>query len=111
MTTDQLTFDLAPLTVPTYEPEATIQERFEQWEAENPWVMRVLERLVDDWLSAGHTRVGIKSCWEQIRWSYGVTTGDTFKANNSFTSRAARLLIERRPDLAPHIETRELRAS
>ncbi len=111
MSTDQLSLDLEPLTVPTYEPEATIQERFEQWEAENRWVMRVLERLVDDWLAAGHSRVGIKSCWEQIRWQYGVTTGDTFKANNSFTSRAARLLIEPPPDLAAAIETRELRAA
>jgi hypothetical protein len=109
--TAQLALDLTPLTVPTYEPEATIQQRFEQWEAENPWVMRTLEHLVDAWLSAGHSRVGIKSCWEQIRWQYGVTTGDTFKANNSYTSRAARLLIQRRPDLAAAIETRELRAS
>lgn len=109
--TTQLAFPLEPLVVPDYAPDLTIQERFEAWEAANPWVMRVLESLVSDWLAAGHRRVGIKSCWEQIRWSYGVTTGDTFRANNSFTSRAARLLIARHPEWADAIETRELRAA
>lgn len=108
--TTQLAFDLAPLVTPDYEPEATIQERFEAWIAANQWVMPTLERLVADWLAAGHSRVGIKSAWETLRWQYGTTTGDAFKANNSFTSRAARLLIERHPEWASAIETRELRS-
>jgi hypothetical protein len=107
----QLTFDLQPLVTPDHEPESSIQDRFEGWSSANPWVLDVLERLVDDWLSAGHSRVGVKQVWEVLRWQYGATTGDTFKANNSYTSRAARALIDRRPDLASVIETRELRAA
>lgn len=99
------------LVVPTYEPEATIQQRFDLWIAANPWVIPTCEHLIRAWLEAGHNRVGMKAIWEQIRWSYGMTTGDRFKANNDFTSRAARLLIERNPQWADAIETRELRAT
>lgn len=105
------TLDLQPLVVPDYEPELTIQQRFDIWIEANPWVLSTAERLVDDWLAAGHSRVGIKQVWEVIRWSYGTTTGDTFKANNDFTSRVARLLLDRHPEWADAIEIRTLRAA
>lgn len=108
--TDTL-FDLAPLVAPDHEPEATIEERWRDWSAANPWVLDALERLAADWLAAGHRKVGVKALWEVIRWQYGQTTGDTFKANNDFTSRAARDLIARRPEWADAIETRTLRAA
>lgn len=109
MTAAQL--ELFPIVTPDYEPELTIQQRWEMWSAANPWVMATLEALVARWLDAGHSRVGIKQMWEVIRYEYGATTGDTFKANNSFTSRAARDLIEMHPEWAECIETRELRAA
>lgn len=108
---DQLSLDLAPLIEPTYSPEHTIQQRWDAWSAANPWVIAELERLVSRWLAAGHERVGIKQMWEVIRYEYGATTGDTFRANNSFTSRAARDLIALHPEWAEFIETRELRAA
>lgn len=111
MTADQLALDLAPLVEPAYEPEATIQQRFDAWIGMNQWVLTRTESLIADWLAAGHTRVGIKQVWEVIRYSYGVTTGDTFKANNNYTSRMARLVVERHPDWATAIETRTLRAA
>ena len=111
MTTDQLTLPIAELIEPTYTPEATIQERFEAWIAVNTWVIPKLEELVTEWLDAGHKRVGMKQVWEVLRWSYGKTTGDPFKANNDYTSRAARLLIDRHPEWADAIETRVLRAA
>ncbi|WP_370246933.1 hypothetical protein [Nocardioides sp.] len=95
-----------PRTVPL-----TIQERFDAWSEANPWVLPALERLAGRWLDAGHDRLGMKQLWERLRWEYGATTGDTFKANNNYTSRAARALIERRPDLAPALRTRELRSA
>lgn len=111
MTAAQLALALSPLHEPDCSPDATIQERWEQWRDANPWVMAELERLVDDWITAGFKRVGIKQMWEVIRYRYGVTTGDRFKCNNDFTSRAARDLIARRPEWAEYIETRELRAA
>ena len=72
-----------------------------------PTVERLIARLLD----AGHTRVSTKQCWEVIRYEYGATTGDRFKANNDFTSRAARTVLDRHPEWAQFIETRELRAA
>lgn len=109
--TTQLTFDLAPLVDPIYQPEASIQERYEAWIALNPWVLDVLEVLVARWLAKGHRKVGIKQMWEVVRWQYGETTGDTFRANNNFHARAARDLIARHPEWAEAIETRSLRAA
>jgi len=109
--TDQLALDLAPLVTPDYAPDLTIQQRFDAWIEANPWVLTTAERLVADWLAAGHSRVGIKQVWEVIRWSYGQTTGDTFKANNDFTSRVARRLIDLHPEWSEAIETRTLRAA
>jgi len=96
---------------PTYEPEATIQQRFDAWVAANPWVIPTVERLIADWLAAGHRRASLKQVWEVIRYEYGRTTGDRFKANNDFTSRAARLILARHPEWRDAIETRELRAA
>lgn len=106
----QLALDLSPLTEPDYEPHATIQERYDAWITANSWVLAAMERLVGDWIAAGHSRVGIKQMWEVIRWQYGATTGDTFKANNDYTSRVARDLLATHPDWEPYIEIRALRA-
>lgn len=109
--TEQPMLPIADLVVPHYEPELTIQQRFDLWVKANPWVIPTCEHLISAWLTAGHRRVGMKAIWEQVRWQYGMTTGDTFKANNDWTSRAARLILERHPEWADAIETRRLRAA
>ena len=109
--TEQLTFEFAELVTPDHAPEATIQQKYDAWAAANPWVLRTLERLVADWLAAGHSRCGLKQMWEVIRWQYGVTTGSPFRADNDFTSRAARALLDLHPEWASAIETRALRAA
>lgn len=112
MTTDQLELPgLSSLVEPAYDKDATIQERWEAWIAVNPWVLPTVEHLIAAWLAAGHKRASLKQVWEVIRYQYGRTTGDRFKANNDFTSRAARAVLERHPEWAECIETRELRAS
>lgn len=111
MSAEQLALDLAPLVTPEYAPELTIQERFDVWIEANDWVLVAVEQLISQWLAAGHQRVGVKQIWERVRWEYGTTTGDTFRANNNWTSRVARLVVERHPDWADAIETRALRAA
>ena len=106
-----LPLDLSPLTEPIYERGATIDERWEAWSAANPWVLPTVEHLIAAWLAAGHKRASLKQVWEVIRYQYGRTTGDRFKANNDFTSRAARAVLARHPEWADAIETRELRAA
>ena len=60
----------------------------------------------------GETRVGVKALFERLRWSYNrATVGDSWRLNNSYTSRYARLIAAERPDLAPLFETRKLRAA
>ena len=104
-------FDIAPLVTPEPDRTLTIQQRYEAWIAANRWVLVVMERLVSDLIRVGHTHVGIKQCWEVLRYEYGRTTGDRFKANNDFTSRVARDLLAMHPEWSDFIETRELRAA
>lgn len=109
----QMTLHLAPLVIPEREPEATIAERFDAFHEVNPWVADAMEALIADWLSHGHKRASTKWAIEIIRWQYGrETTGDQgFRLNSDFTSRYARLLIERHPSWADAIHTRQLRAA
>lgn len=112
MTTDQLSLDLAPLTVPDYEPELSIAERFAIFHAANPQVADTLEHLARHWFAAGHTKVGVKALAERARWESGLSTsGEPWRINNSYVSLYARLLIERHPSWAERIETRELRSA
>lgn len=107
-TQDALAFDVAPLVRPE---GATIQERFDSFIVLNAWVIPALEGLAASWLAKGHSRVSTKMLFELLRYRYGVTVGEPWKLNNSFTSRAARLLIEKHPEWSDAIETRELRAA
>ena len=108
---EQLELDLGEFTQPAYEPEMTLDDRFALFHAENPWVLRAYEKLAADWVARGHTRLGVKMLTEIIRWQYGrQTTGKQFRVNNSFTSRYARLMLERNPGWAGLFETRGLRA-
>mgnify|MGYP001296110418 CR=1 FL=1 len=112
MTDDQLSFNLADLVTPEYGEHLTIQERFEAFHAANPWVYQALEALAADWLAHGHKRVGVKALFEVIRWQYGRRTADpssAWRVNNDYSSRYARLLIDRHPEWCDAIEIRALR--
>jgi hypothetical protein len=105
----QLALDFPTLATPTYAPEATIQERWEQWRDLNAWVVPYIADLLDDWSAHGGRRVGVKAAVEWARWNYTrATFGSEWQWNNTFTSRLARDLIARYPHLADVIETRTL---
>lgn len=107
----QLALDLSPLTEPDYSPEATLAERFAAFHAANPHVADALEHLAEQWLAAGHRKVGMKSLAERLRWESGIqTTGEPWRINNSHVAFYARLLIERRPEWSDAIETRRAQA-
>jgi hypothetical protein len=89
-----------------------VQQTFPSFHALNPWVADALEEMALDALADGERRVGVKHFVEVLRWRYRkATTGEPWRLNNSFTALYARLLIERRPELAELIETRERRAA
>lgn len=107
-----LPLDLGDFIIPTPDPTLTIQQRFEQFHAANPWVLTALIALAESAKAHGEQRVGVKALFERLRWSYArATVGDTWRLNNTWTSRYARLIAEQRPDLADLFETRKLRAA
>lgn len=113
VTEEQLELDVfaeQSVVEPTYTPDADLAQRFELFHAMNPHVARALEALARQWL-AHHSKVSVKAMFERLRWEYGVRTkGDVMRLNNSFTAFYARLLIERRPDWADAIDTRQSQA-
>jgi hypothetical protein len=105
---DQLAFDLTELVHPEYQPTMTLAERFALFHWHNPHVADALERLADQWLNR-HRKVGIGALVERLRWESGITTsGEAYRINNSYRSRYARLLLDRRPEWVGRIETRAL---
>lgn len=100
------------MVVPEYAPEATIQDRFDAFHQANPWVLQALEALAADWFAHGNEKVGLKALVEIVRWQYGRSgRGSSWRLNNNWTSRYARLMVERHPEWADKIETRSLRAA
>ncbi|WP_328404018.1 hypothetical protein OHS70_34305 [Streptomyces sp. NBC_00390] len=88
----------------------SIQQRFEDFHALNPWVHRELERMTADCAQHGWNRVGIGMLFELLRYRYGeATRGDEFRLNNNFRSRYVRLLVDEHPEWSPLFEVRALR--
>lgn len=92
---------------------STIQERFEQFHAQNPAVYHDLVLLARRAQRRGATRIGMGMLFELVRWRRGfvTTSDDGFKLNNNFRSRYVRMVTEQEPDLAGMFETRELRSA
>jgi hypothetical protein len=112
---DEVEYELVPapssslVLVPDpyyYDP---IQLRFKEFHEQNP---NVYSKLVDLALVAkanGHTQIGISLLWERLRWYHLVETkSDTFKLNNNFRSRYARLIMDNEPALDGFFRLREL---
>lgn len=88
----------------------TIEAKFEAFHTANPWVADELEKLADIEYRNGDGKIGIKYLIEVLRWNYRrATTGQPFRISNDYSSRYARLLVQRRPEFANLFETRELR--
>lgn len=90
----------------------TIQDRFEAFHAANPRVYEILRDLAFEARKSGLKKVGVKMLWEVIRWKVRLETRDegSFKLNNNFPSRYARMLVEQHPEFEEMFERRELRA-
>jgi len=106
--------DLAPITpvAPGADEVLTADEFFERFDEKNPQVYRALRDLALPLVRAGHKKIGVKMLWEELRYRYFIATTDAgeYGLNNSLTSRYARLLVEREPELKHAFELRELRS-
>ena len=109
--TDQLgLFEAAPDPESDGEP-LTIDEAFDRFHCDNPRVYRRLVALARKAAGRGARRLGMKMLFELLRWDHLLkTSGEPFKLCNSYTSRYARLIMDREPDLAGIFETRSLSA-
>lgn len=91
---------------------ASIQEQFEFFHAQHPWIYRLLTQRAREMKLRGHREYSIKTLWEVMRWEVdtGTYAPGEFKLNNNFSSRYARMIMQHEPDLAEFFNTRELRA-
>ena len=73
----------------------TIQEKFEEFDKENPIVYSLFKQQVLKAISKRKTKISAKTVLGFIRWEIQFqTTGDVYKINDSFTSRYARKFTE-----------------
>ena len=92
---------------------SSIDTRFAEFHAANPHVYAQLVSLARQAHRRGYRRIGIELLFSALRWrSMMRTTADEygFKLNDHFTSRYARLIMAREPDLVGLFALRTLRA-
>ena len=91
----------------------TIQERFEKWAGDNEDIIQLFLKFAREAQDAGHKRYGIKAIVERVRWEVQIVKRHDrdFYINNSFTSRLARYLVKRDPQLYGLFEFRTLKAN
>jgi hypothetical protein len=88
-----------------------IDARFKAYHKTHPGVFRLFVAFAEQARGAGRKRIGAKAIAERIRWECAVQTkDDSFKLNNVYVSRYARLVAQERPDLADLFETRRLKS-
>jgi len=91
----------------------TIQERFQQFHTDNPWIFKKLLSMTTDLMRKGKSKCGIKMLWEVLRWEVEIgtiTVGKDFKLNNNYTSRYARMISDHHPMYAKIFSLRDLRS-
>ena len=102
--------ELQQTTQPKVAREATIQERFEAFHAQNPQVYAAYRSVALQMVRSGVKQYGISGLTEILRWQFAIQTqGDSFKINNSFRSLYARMLAKNEPELEGFFELRCLR--
>lgn len=91
-------------------PKVTIQMRFTRFHARNPIIYQTLVFLARKAKARGAARIGIGHLWEVMRWTLWIESGsrDSYKMNNNFRSRYARLIMDSEPDLVGIFETRRI---
>lgn len=92
------------------EPEPSLDDKFAAYHQAHPEVLYALIELARRERFSGRTRLGMKDLFEQYRKTSASTKDDGLRINNSMSSRYARLLVDRCPDLRGLFELRGLRS-
>jgi len=95
-----------------FERGASIQERWEEYDATHPEVYQYLVFLTFEAYRKGFRHYGVRAMWERMRWHFQVEKdlGEDFKLNDHFPSRYARKIMAEYPELDGFFELRTLRA-
>jgi len=90
-----------------------IQEKFEEYHNNNPIVYETLVKLAKEAKQAGKKKLGIKLLVERARWEFmfKLKSDDSFKINNDFTSRYARLIMKQEKDLDGFFDLKRIRTA
>ena len=111
-----MSLDLATGTQQSLGFVPSLQESFEEFHAAHPEYYAEFVRLARVAMGRGYTRWSIKAICEIARWESPLPRRDLgeddppFKLPNAYTSRYARLIMAREPDLATFFVTQRLRA-
>ncbi len=88
-----------------------IDDRFQNYIIANPRVFTLFWQYAEMVRATGRKRFSADAIVQQIRWHVNIELKrtDEFKINDHYSSRLARLLIERDPTYEGFFELRELR--
>jgi hypothetical protein len=91
-----------------HRPDAEIDAAFAAFHRENPDVYDELVRLARTAKERGRSRMSMRMLWEVLRYQRTLQIkGDgEYRLNNNYTSRYARLIMDREPDLEGMFELR-----
>jgi hypothetical protein len=90
----------------------TLQEKFDDYHANNPKVYAELVKLAKEWQATGHGKIGMQTLIEKLRWDWNVTTRKDsagFRINNNFAAFYSRLIMANHPELDGMFDIRERR--
>ena len=91
----------------------SIQERFERFHTHHPEVAEQLVLLTRRAMLAGRNKVGMGMLFEVLRWERLLAglpdETETYKLNNDYRSRYARMIMATHPELDGIYETRRLK--
>lgn len=92
----------------TPDPDETIEERFERFNAENSHVFWAIVELARGAKQRGMKRWSINGIFEVLRWIRAASTqGDPWVLNNDYRALYARKVMRLCPDLDGFFEVRQ----
>lgn len=88
----------------------SLDEQFREFHSKHPDVYELFSKFAKEAKENGACTYGAKSIMERIRWHYATSSqnSETFKINNNYTSRYARMLADEQEDFNGFFETRSL---
>jgi hypothetical protein len=104
-------FSSAAPVVDSSKPGQSIEERFENFHANNPHVYELLVSLARKAKARGRDKIGMKMLYEVARWHFylNANSEEDYALNNDYTSRYARMIADKEPDLTEMFEFRKLK--